>query len=322
MFKSQRNIKIFKLLVTIFMVTSILYSINLTEATQIVHKAKMHYVAIALILIGLHLIFVALRWHAIISFCGESVPKKEVIRYTFIGHFFRSLLPLSIASDVARIVACKKIGLSKLFATLTVLIDRTLGLASLVLIVFAVNLASSSNIILSAYWTAMLALISAGLYLIKTKYSLLESAILIRHKQYVNLASRFSEIRDNIINQKNIGSRIVSIVSLSIAANLSIILSLYAVALSIDCKISLMQSMIYFPLVLLSSLLPVSVGGWGVREIAFIYVFKLLSLPNTQAVTISLIFGLALATAGLVGGVMFVWDRPDLSDTSKFSRKM
>ena len=75
-------------------------------------------------------------------------------------------------------------------------------------------------------------------------------------------------------------------------------------ALSIECKITLLQSIIYFPIVLLMTLLPISIGGWGVREVVFIYVFSLLNLPSTDAVIISIAFGVLLTLFGLIGGLV------------------
>jgi len=59
----------------------------------------------------------------------------------------------------------------------------------------------------------------------------------------------------------------------------------------------------------LVSMIPISFGGWGVREGAMVVFFGLVGVPAADALAMSILFGLAALVAGLPGGVLWVVQR-------------
>ena len=59
--------------------------------------------------------------------------------------------------------------------------------------------------------------------------------------------------------------------------------------------------LVVMPVVLLVSALPISVGGWGTREIAMVYMLGLFAVPPDLAAAVSIQFGLCMTIASLVG---------------------
>ena len=60
------------------------------------------------------------------------------------------------------------------------------------------------------------------------------------------------------------------------------------------------------PPVTLIQLLPVSLAGWGVRELALVVVLSSFGVSAEIALTISLLFGLLLIVTGLPGGLIWL----------------
>jgi hypothetical protein len=54
------------------------------------------------------------------------------------------------------------------------------------------------------------------------------------------------------------------------------------------------------------SMLPVSVAGWGVRELAMVSAFGYAGVPNADALLMSLCFGLLILTISLPGGLLWL----------------
>jgi uncharacterized protein (TIRG00374 family) len=289
-----------KLIATFCIFAYASHNINLAEVKSTLITASRTYFFFAFVLIGLHLVLVAIRWRSVINICGKTVSVYSAINLTLVGHFFRSLLPLSIGGDVARAVFCQKIGLSKTTALVSVIVDRILGLISLAVIVVVVSLTSESTRSIAIY----------GVTLVLLLLGLIASTLIISESDAMRNLNIFPTFKLNLKNVAlSIKSEIYSTASLiamtySILANISIILSMFFLAASINCDISLIQSLIYFPIVLLMTLLPISVGGWGVREVVLIFIFSLLSLPEAQAVFISVAFGMILTFYGFVGGIV------------------
>ena len=63
------------------------------------------------------------------------------------------------------------------------------------------------------------------------------------------------------------------------------------------------------PLVMLMTVLPVSLGGWGVREVAMVTVLTPLGVPAAAAVTMSVCLGLGQFLIGLPGGLLWLRGR-------------
>ena len=53
--------------------------------------------------------------------------------------------------------------------------------------------------------------------------------------------------------------------------------------------------------VLLVLALPISIGGWGTRELAMVYMLGLFAVPPDLAAAVSIQFGLCMTIASLVG---------------------
>jgi glycosyltransferase 2 family protein len=67
--------------------------------------------------------------------------------------------------------------------------------------------------------------------------------------------------------------------------------------------------LVLFPAVLLLSMLPISLGGWGVRESAMVVAFALVGVPADAALATSILYGLCLLAASLPGGLVWLTER-------------
>ena len=63
---------------------------------------------------------------------------------------------------------------------------------------------------------------------------------------------------------------------------------------------------IMLPLILLVSMAPISIAGWGVREGAMIVALALVGVSDGDALALSVLFGLALLVIGVIGGVVWI----------------
>ena len=61
--------------------------------------------------------------------------------------------------------------------------------------------------------------------------------------------------------------------------------------------------------VLLIAAIPLSIAGWGTRETAMVLAFGYAGLPESDGLIVSVLLGIAMFAAGLVGGVIWILDR-------------
>jgi uncharacterized membrane protein YbhN (UPF0104 family) len=85
---------------------------------------------------------------------------------------------------------------------------------------------------------------------------------------------------------------------------------MWMIGLGLNLGMSLADCMVLTPLIVLAAMLPISLGGWGVREGAAILLFGLVGLTRSDALALSVVFGLCTVAVSLPGSVLwFVQDR-------------
>ncbi|MBE9556580.1 MAG: flippase-like domain-containing protein, partial [Proteobacteria bacterium] len=76
--------------------------------------------------------------------------------------------------------------------------------------------------------------------------------------------------------------------------------------IGLGLNVGLFESLVLVPAVILLSTVPVSIGGWGLREGLMVVALGLAGVPADAALSVSILFGLAMIVAGLPGGVLWL----------------
>jgi hypothetical protein len=102
------------------------------------------------------------------------------------------------------------------------------------------------------------------------------------------------------------------------------ILAFKLVADGVGSFLSLGSWTVIVPPVTLVQLLPVSLAGWGVREMALVVMLASFGVPAEAALATSLLLGLCLIIDGLPGGLIWVadWDIPRPPPTPELSKSV
>jgi uncharacterized membrane protein YbhN (UPF0104 family) len=87
-------------------------------------------------------------------------------------------------------------------------------------------------------------------------------------------------------------------------ANLAV--AVYALGLGLGLHVSLLDCLVLVPPVILLTTLPISIAGWGVREMAMVTAFGFVGVPAASGLALSLLFGLVVTASSLPGGVLWL----------------
>ena len=104
----------------------------------------------------------------------------------------------------------------------------------------------------------------------------------------------------------------VPIVLLSVINQVALGIVVFLIARALGADIGLGRTVTLFTPAMLLSMVPISFGGWGVREAAMMWLFSGAGIAPGTALSISIVFGLVTTAAGLLGGVFWLvdWLRP------------
>ena len=85
------------------------------------------------------------------------------------------------------------------------------------------------------------------------------------------------------------------------------ILCFYIASFAVNFHLNIFTWFIIIPPIILISSIPISIGGWGVREGLLILALVELGANQIEATKISIIYGISLVLVGIIGGIFWVF---------------
>jgi uncharacterized protein (TIRG00374 family) len=105
--------------------------------------------------------------------------------------------------------------------------------------------------------------------------------------------------------------------ALAATTHLLNVLVFWMLGQSLGLTVAFDQWFIVVPTVLLISMLPISIGGWGVREGAMVVALRGFGIPTEEALLPSILFGLCAVTATLPGAIFWISTRKPSTSREK-----
>ncbi|MBI2770758.1 MAG: flippase-like domain-containing protein [Burkholderiales bacterium] len=240
----------------------------------------------------------ALRWRLILRRLGAALPTAGVVQWTYAGVFFNQVLPATVGGDGLRIWLASRAGAPLATVVNSVVLDRAAMVLSLVALVvasapwFGALVPRPQLILLGAL---LLGGAAGGLAFVMAADAMPKSFLRWRLARWVASLSR--DTRSLFLNLRS-GP---GIVLLSVASVINIMLSICLFALAFGARASGLEILVLLPPVIAASTLPISIGGWGTREVAMIAALGTIGIPAETAVLASVWLGLASIVTSLPG---------------------
>ncbi|MFC2096434.1 YbhN family protein [Bacteroidota bacterium] len=251
---------VFKLLITILAIYVVVRKIDLTELWSYIKEVNVFYLLIALIVLGVSKIIEAFRLN--ILFRAKDIILDEVqnIKLYLLGMFYNLFLPGGIGGDGYKVYWLKKNQNAKLKSVIWAsVLNRVSGLFGLIILICVATIFISFDFNYNNY---LVLLIPVG-------YIIYYSVLKIFFKDYVSTLPK-TTIQSIIIQFLQVLSAHFILVSLGLD--------------------SAYQD--YWFLFLISGIMfaiPVTLGGFGSRELVFVYASQFLLVDVNLAVALGLL---------------------------------
>jgi uncharacterized protein (TIRG00374 family) len=275
-----------------------------------VHPAAL---AASLLCVGVVIMLNVIRWRMILRVQGLDLPLSRATSISFVAQFFNSFLLGSSGGDLIKAYyAARETHHKKTEAVTTVFIDRLIGLWSMLL--FAVLMSAMDITIVlkyKRYWA--LSLLILGMFIALTIVLTIAfwggvSKRFPRARHYLRRLPKAEKLERSLDSCREFGKKprlLIDTVGLSLILNLFCVFQVLFLANSLGIHAT--QAMfVVVPVVFCISALPITPSGLGVRENLFVLLLVVLNVPQTSALSLSL-----LAFAGglfwsMVGGVVYM----------------
>ncbi len=277
--------------------------IDVVDAISTIFSANPWLLLASVAQLAIQLALVTVRWSIIATSMGASLPIVLGLRFVWIGAFFSQILPGSVSGDLLRIwlfwTKCK----NRRIAVYSVTLERVLMLAMLLVVVLASQPGLAARGVPFVYALAAASMLAAILVFAA---ALVLSAGWLRTMHGWWAIRVLSHAADDLRGLLLSRSRAAVLLMLSLASYLNMAIAMWLIARALDFGVSIADCIVLVPLIVLATTLPISVGGWGVREGAAIVLFGLIGLPRDSALVLSVLFGFSAILATLPGSWLWI----------------
>lgn len=265
--------------------------------------------AVAVLFLALQIAVGSLRWRLILNALSETgkslLGHKAALIIYYISIFFMCCLPGTVGGDVMRVWLTKSEHVPMTTAIHSVIIDRIIALVALgsMIMVALPSLASIAGFDAFGVFAIVAALAAAGVLILVNL-----ERIIGRYRRFrlVHWVLYFLDSLRLILKR-----RVASAQSflLAVSTHSFYCIGAYFLAQSFHIPISLIQCMILIPPVVLATTLPITVGGWGIREAGMIAMFRLAGVSQAAALMLSIQLGVIVIAITLPAGILWLFYR-------------
>ena len=302
----------FRVAVSVVLLLAVLSRVDLREIANQLRDGHPGLFVLAVAVIMCAVVTGGVRWHAFLALVSVAASRRDAVRAFFAGAFATNFLPASIGGDLVRGWVATSAG-HRARAFASVIVDR----AS----VFG------CGIILA--WTAVVLAddvpATAVKVLVVTTTVFLTGAALFVLGVIVGTSSRVS-LRRFVPSRvlpvtRDFGRGLrasfahprvfVSTTASGLLYQVLVVTGIWLLARAVDVAISFPAVAIVLPSVLVLAAIPISIGGLGVRELAFVTLLAPFDVSATDATLVSLLAGAAYVLATAPGAVTLLAGRRD-----------
>jgi uncharacterized membrane protein YbhN (UPF0104 family) len=239
----------------------------------------------------------AVKWSLLGRAVGFARPMREYVRFYYVGMFFNVFGLSTLGGDLVRALFLSD-GRRPVAAVNSVVFDRASGLAILM------ALGAIALLLFPEYafpWPLQLAVVVGGLALVVGWWMCPRLVRLLPPSSRVR-----RQVEDDLAPFWSDRGLLLRVSALSLAFHLLQVGVQWFIARAAGAALPLSYCLVIHPLLSVMMALPVSVGGFGVREGGYLYFLTRLDVDDSVAVTAGLLWFAVTALGGLVGGAVFL----------------
>jgi uncharacterized protein (TIRG00374 family) len=287
----------------------LLWLSNPSEVGRALAGARLWPVALAVGLTLFDRALMAYRWLALLGPLPADTrpPFRAVMRIFFVSTFVGTFLPASVGGDAVRAYALSGQRVPLSLSVASVIMDRALGTAAILLLGLGAMLVAPSlgipGLVPVFVTGAAVSLALAALVFSTRAADLLTRAA--GRLPFPRMTGIVGRLLGAVGEYRYHHQALVTVLGASLGVQVLRVLQAYCLGIALGITAPLWSYFVAIPLVLLVMLLPVTINGLGTSQAAFLWCFGALGVGRAEAFALSVLF-VALGVVGnLPGGLLY-----------------
>jgi len=286
------------------------YNIDVAKLTDFIRMANKPILLSAFFVLFLSYFLCLLRWNMLLKAAGISIPFKRVVVSYSGGIFFNMILPSAIGGDITRSIDLAAHTKKGAEVVATVFLDRLCGYMALAIFAllstgFGWGLVGNNKAVIFSV-SVIISILVVILLVIFNRFIYSKIGVLLRSIRAGKIRESIKDLHNEVHIFRNRKGVLINSLLLSFLVQATSPIAFFLIALSLGKEVNILYFFIIAPIIGAVSMLPISLGGIGVREGVAATLFVKAGIDRSLSGGISLInlFFILICTA--IGGLIYV----------------
>ena len=251
----------------------------------------------------------AVRWNTLLVTQKVKLGTSTLTLTVLIGFFFNNFLPTSIGGDVFRTYdAAKKANIPIETSASIIIVERFSGIIStstyaVIALFLGFTAIGNQSFIIPVIIFFIICIIIA--FFILNPSMLRLNKLINRIKFLKKVKEKLANIYFTFLSFKKFKWVLVRVMIYSFLLQFAVILNYFLAAKSLGINLNLTAFIFIVPVVTIIAMVPISIGGIGIRENTLVFIMTAIGVGSEQAALCALLIFLMLIFIGIIGGIIY-----------------
>jgi hypothetical protein len=302
--------RVLRIVVAVVLTAAVLYLAHPSDVVRAAAGADLRWLGAAVASVLVDRTLMAMRWiDRLVALTPGSRPRfASVLRIFFVSSFVSNFVP-SVAADMYRAYALSRHDVHLAESTASVLMDRILGVLSMVIVgavaLLAAPVPGVGRGIAVSLAAAFAACAAAGLVVFSERAAaVLRIASIVRFEAVHRITS---SLTDAVRRYAHHRTELVRVLAMSIAVQAIRIVQAWCLGRALDIELPLTTYFAVMPVILLIMQVPITINGLGTTQVAFVTLFAGSGVAAAPATALSILFLVLGVIGSLPGGMLYAF---------------
>lgn len=251
----------------------------------------------------------AVRWNTLLGTQKVKLGTTTLTLTVLIGFFFNNFLPTSIGGDVFRTYdAAKKANIPIETSASIIIVERFSGIISastyaIIALFLGFTAIGNQSFIIPVIIFFIICIIIA--FFILNPSILRLNKLINKIKFLKKVKEKLANIYFTFLSFKKFKWVLVRVMIYSFLLQFAVILNYFLAAKSLGINLNLTAFIFIVPVVTIIAMVPISIGGIGIRENTLVFIITAMGVGSEQAAICALLIFLMLIFIGIIGGITY-----------------
>ena len=252
----------------------------------------------------------AFRWKTLLNTQGVKLSTATLSVTVLIGLFFSNFLPTTIGGDVFRTYdVSKKAKIPLGTSASIIMVERFSGVVSAAVYAVAAlflgfTAIGKKSIIIPIVIFFVITLIIALIIINPSIFGI--KRLFNRFKFMRKIKEKLSNVFNTLASFKKYKIVLLEVLLYSFLLQFAVILNWYLASLALGIDLNLAAFIFLVPVVSTIAMIPISIGGIGLRENSLVFIMVAMGAASNKAALCSLLILFMLIIVGIVGGITYI----------------